>query len=98
MSIKKSLKKLNIAIDQEIQESYDAGYQDGLEDSILDQEFSFNSGVRAERDRVIGLFKMLSEQELTAGSGNKAKLYRDMAELVAIADIDFDSQEDEDGF
>lgn len=98
MGIKKSIKKLYTVIDKEIQDSYRLGYQDGFDDAILDQDLSFNRGVKAERDRVVGLFKMLSEQELTAGSGNKAKLYRDMAELVAIANMDFDNQEDEDGF
>lgn len=93
MGMKKIIRQLEDYIQDRVSDAYAEGYREGLEDSDL----GYASGIKAERERVIGMFKFLAQQELEAGSGNKAKTYHDMAELVNIANIDFTNhQEDED--
>ena len=85
MKTKKLFKKIEEHIQGRVDKAYDEGYSDGFDSAALDVDLAFRNGVEEERNRVIGLFKMLSEQELLNGSGQKAKSYREAADLVAVA-------------
>lgn len=74
------MKKIRRLIGQEVSKAYEAGYSKAFEVSY---DAGFYEGVGAEKDRVQQLLKMLSENELQVGSGTKAKMYRDVAELLA---------------
>lgn len=82
------MKKIRRLIGQEISKAYNNGWNKGWNvgwDTALENAEGklFEDGVRAEKDRVQQLLKMLSENELQVGSGTKAKMYRDVAELLA---------------
>ena len=79
-------------------EGYDSGYSQGYSEGYEDASDSFNDGVKAERKRIIDLFLMLSEQQLENGSGTKAKLYREVVDLIKIADMNFDEVEDDETY
>ena len=97
MGMKKIIRQIEEYVDEKISESYSEGYRDGMEDALTDRDIGFADGIRGERDRIIKMFKFLSQQELEAGSGNKAKMYHDVAELVNIANMSFeDGDEDDD--
>ena len=85
MKTKKLFKKIEQHIQRRVDKAYDEGYSDGFDSAALDVDLAHRNGVENERTRVIGLFNMLSEQELVNGSGTKAKLYRAAADLVAVA-------------
>jgi hypothetical protein len=85
MKTKKLLKKIEAHVQDLTSDAYSEGYSDGVQDTHLDTDLAYRNGVEEERNRVIGLFNMLSEQELVNGSGTKAKLYRAAADLVAVA-------------
>lgn len=85
MKTKKLFKKIEEHIDDRVSKAYGDGFDDGYNHAIGDVDLAFRNGIEAERNRVIGLFKMLSEQELLNGSGQKAKSYREAADLVAVA-------------
>lgn len=78
------MKKIRKLIGQEISKAYENGYVRGYE-SAYDVGVYYD-GIQAERKRVIDLFKMLSENELEHGSGNKAKFWKESADIVKIAD------------
>jgi len=92
MGMKKIIRQIEDYVKDKIDESYAEGYSDGSNDSYNDHDSGFAEGVKAERNRVIGLFTMLSQQELLNGSGSKAKSYADAAETVRVADI-FEQQD-----
>jgi hypothetical protein len=77
------MKKIRKLIEQEIDKAYGDGYVNGYESSY---DAGVYDGIQAERKRVIDLFKMLSENELEHGSGNKAKFWKESADIVKIAD------------
>ena len=89
MKTKKLLKKIEEHIQDRMNDSYSEGYDDGYDNAVLDTDLAFRNGVEAERERVIGLFKMLSQQELVNGSAQRAKAYAMAADTVAVAnDLD----------
>ena len=89
MKTKKLLKKIEEHIQGRVDKAYDEGYSDGFDSAALDVDLAFRNGVEAERERVIGLFKMLSQQELVNGSAQRAKAYAMAADTVAVAnDLD----------
>lgn len=77
------MKKIKKLIGQEISKAYSDGYVDGYENSY---DAGVYDGIHAERKRVIGLFKMLSDNELEHGSGGKAKFWKEAADIVKVAD------------
>lgn len=87
------MKKIKKLIRKEISEGYSRGWDEGwdqgwasaLNSEALNNEL-FNNGVQAERKRIIGLFKMLSDSEFENGSPNKARAWKDAAEIVKVAD------------
>ena len=78
MKLEKIIKKLEEHVVEIAEDNYDMGYYDGHIDGC-------NDGVATERERVINLFKMLSQQELANGSAAKAKAYAMAADTVDIA-------------
>lgn len=93
MGMKKIIKQIHRYAD----ENYELGYQAALENEAWQAEH-FEDGVRAERKRIVELFKMLSEQQLESGSGTKAKLYREVIDLIKIADMNFEEVEEDEFF
>jgi len=85
MKTKKLFKKIEEHIQERVDEAYSEGYDDGFDSAALDTDLAFRNGVEEERNRVINLFKMLSEQELLNGSAAKAKSWRAAADLVDVA-------------
>ena len=85
MKTKKLFKKIEQHIEDRVGDAYSEGYNDGFDSAALDVDLAFRNGIEEERNRVIALMNMLSEQELVNGSGTKAKLYRAAADLVAVA-------------
>lgn len=81
MGMKKIIKQIHRYAD----ENYELGYQAALENEAWQAEY-FEEGVRTERDRIIALFNMLSNNEFENGSPNKARAWKDAAELVKVAD------------
>lgn len=77
------MKKIRKLIEQEVSKAYGEGYANAFEGGY---DSGFYEGVGAERKRVIGLFKMLSDNELEHGSGNKAKFWKEAADIVKVAD------------
>lgn len=77
------IKKIKRLIEQEIDKAYGDGYVNGYESSY---DAGVYDGIQAERRRIIGLFKMLSDNELEHGSGNKAKFWKEAADIVKVAD------------
>jgi hypothetical protein len=98
MGMKKIIKQIEEYIQDKVGEAYATGYSDGTNDAFVDCDLRFSEGVKAERDRVIGMFKFLAQQELESGSGNKAKMYHDVADLVNIANMDFSNYQDDEDF
>lgn len=91
MKLEKIIAKLEEHVVDLAQDNYDMGYYDGHIDGC-------NEGIATERERVINLFKMLSQQELVSGSASKAKAYAMAAEVVDIANADWSAiplEEDE---
>lgn len=84
------IKKIKKAIKAYANEAYEEGYYHGSDHA----DFQFDAGIKAERKRIIALFKMLSDNELEHGSGNKAKFWKDAADTVKIAD-DFEVFDEE---
>lgn len=72
---------VTLAFEQGFSEGFDDGYEQAKAELL-----TYEDGVRAERDRVINMFKMLSETNMENGSASKAKQYYDAAALVKIAD------------
>lgn len=85
MKTKKLFKKIEEHIEDRVSKAYGEGFDDGYQDAVGDVDLAFRNGIEEERTRVIGLFKMLSEQELLNGSASKAKSWRAAADLVAVA-------------
>ena len=85
MKTKKLLKKIEQHIQDRVDKAYDEGYNDGFDSASLDTDLAFRNGVEEERNRVIRLFKMLSEENLVSGSASKAKSWRAAADLVDVA-------------
>lgn len=87
------MKKIKKLIQKEISEGYGRGWDEGwdqgwasaLNSEALNNEL-FENGVQAERKRIIGLFKMLSDNELEHGSGTKAKFWKEASDIVKVAD------------
>jgi hypothetical protein len=92
MGLKKIVRQLESYIEDKVDVAYLNGYESGSEDALVCHEVGFAEGVQAERDRVIGLFTMLAQQELLNGSGSKAKAYADAAETVRVANV-FEQQD-----
>ena len=88
------MKKIEQHIDEQWSLAYDEGYQDGW-GSAVDSTDTFDDGVKAERDRIVNMLKMVSEQEMETGSPTKAKYYRNAIDLIRIADMDFTDVEDD---
>ena len=84
------MKKIKKALRAYANEAYEEGYAHGSDHA----DFQFSMGMKAERKRIIALFKMLSDNELEHGSGNKAKIWKDAADTVKIAD-DFEVFDEE---
>jgi flagellar biosynthesis/type III secretory pathway protein FliH len=80
------MKKIVKAIEKLEAKAFDDGYDNGYAEGYADAQDLFNDGVRAERDRVIALFKMLSDNEMESGTGSKAKMWKIAADTVKIAD------------
>lgn len=68
-------------------EGYDNGFSSGFEEGGVEAfDNGFIAGVKAERDRIIGMFEMLSKMNMEQGSAGKAKAYFDAAAMVRVAD------------
>lgn len=78
MKLEKIIAKLEEHVVSVAEDNYDMGYFDGHIDGV-------NDGIATERERVINLFKMLSQQELASGSAAKAKAYAMAADMVDVA-------------
>jgi hypothetical protein len=85
MGMKKIIKKIEEYVQDKIDEAYAEGYSDGSNDAYSDHDVGFVEGVKSERERVIGMFKMLAQQELANGSASKAKSYAMSADTVDVA-------------
>ena len=85
MKTKKFFKKIEKLIQDRIDEAYSEGFNDGFDNATGDIDIAYRNGIEAERERVIGLFKMLSEENLVSGSATKAKSWRAAADLVDVA-------------
>ena len=85
MKTKKFFKKIEKLIQDRIDEAYSEGFNDGFDNATGDIDIAYRNGIEAERERVIGLFKMLSEENLVNGSAAKAKSWRAAADLVDVA-------------
>lgn len=84
--LKKELKEFGL---QEWSKGHSAGWDRGYEDAFESETLRtqlFHEGVQAERTRIIGLFKMLSDNELEHGTGTKAKFWKEASDIVKIAD------------
>lgn len=81
MGIKKIIKE----IERHSEKQYDRGYEDGIADEPNQLEY-WGEGVMQERNRIIALFKMLSDNELEHGSGTRAKFWKEAADIVKVAD------------
>ena len=77
------MKKIRRLIGQEIGKAYDNGYSKAFE---IGYDDGFYEGAQAERKRVIGLFKMLSDNELEHGTGTRAKFWKEASDIVKVAD------------
>lgn len=86
MGMKKIKQEVERYADKAYHEGYKWGFKDGSESEELRDEL-FQEGVRAERQRIINLFNMLSAQELETGSGNKAKAFKEVVDLIKVADL-----------
>lgn len=80
------MKKIIKAIEAHIQDKVDDAYSEGYYHGHSDWDIQYGKGVRDERDRIINMFKMMSDMEMENGSATKAKQYYDAAALVKIAD------------
>lgn len=83
------MKKIKEEIGKLTIKAYSQGFNDGWDESDQLAGTAFDDGVKAERERIINMLKMLSEQEMETGSPNKAKSYRNVIDLIRIADMDF---------
>ena len=81
----KQLKEFEKDYQSELEDAFDSGYLEGSERAEQEYRDGFDDGIKAERTRVIELFKMLAQQELVNGSGTKAKAYAIAADTVDIA-------------
>jgi len=81
MGMKKIIKQIN----RYANEQWDAGYEAAMDSEAYKNEL-FEDGVRAERERIIALFNMLSNSEFENGSPTKARAWKDAADLVKVAD------------
>lgn len=82
MGMKKIKKKVNKALLKAYKKGFDSGYDVATEN----YHEVWLEGVQVERKRIISLFKMLSDSELEHGSGNKAKFWKEAADVVKVAD------------
>lgn len=85
MGMKKIKKQIKEYAQLEWARGYGAGWDACAASEGVRNEF-FEEGVRAERERVIALFKMLSDSEFENGSPNKARAWKDAADIVKVAD------------
>jgi hypothetical protein len=83
--MKKIIKQIEEYVQDKIDEAYAEGYNDGNGDAFTDRDVGFYEGIANERERVISMFKMLSQQELVNGSAAKAKSYAMAADTVDVA-------------
>jgi len=81
------MKKIKREVQKYADAAYDDGYNEGYLDGSAEAEDRFNEGISAERNRIINLFRMLSENELEQGSGQKAKHFREVVDLIKVADM-----------
>jgi hypothetical protein len=81
--VKKEIKKFG---EKEYSRGHKDGYEVGLEVGAETVDEEFRAGVQAERHRTVNLFRMLMDGELEHGSGNKAKFWKEAADVVKIAD------------
>ena len=81
------MKKIKREIQKYADAAYNDGYDEGYFDGNTESDVRFNQGIAAERNRIINLFKMLSENELEQGSGQKAKHFREVVDLIKVADM-----------
>jgi len=85
MGMKKIKNEIERYADKAYHEGYMWGFKDGSETEASKGQ-AFEEGVRAERQRIIGMFEMMSKQELEVGSATKSKQWHDAAGMVKLAD------------
>lgn len=93
------MKKIKQEIENHVQKIRDEAYEEGYYHGSAYADDQFEMGVKAERERIIGMFEMLSRMNMENGTASKAKQYFDAAQLVKVAD-DLENTEfvDEDVF
>lgn len=83
------MKKIKREIAKIESKAFDDGYDIGFGTALNSEAFKnelFEDGIKAERERIIALFRMLSDNELEHGSGTKAKFWKEASDLVKMAD------------
>ena len=80
------MKKIIKAIEAHVQDKVDDAYSEGYYHGHSDWDIQYGKGVRDERNRIINMFKMMSEMNMETGSAAKAKQYYEAAQLVRIPD------------
>ena len=83
MGMKKIIKEIKRYGDKAHSNGYDEGTFDRAEYYNEGYREGYNEGNTDERERVQRVLNVMSEQEMLSGSGTKAKMYRDIAELLA---------------
>ena len=94
MGYKRVEKEIRRLVEKEYSRGHKEGYDLGLEVGLEAADSEFRAGVQAERHRTVNLFRMLMDGELEHGSGNKAKFWKEAADVVKIAD-DFEVFDEE---
>ena len=84
MGMKKIIKEIERYADKAHSNGYDEGTFDVAEHYNEGYREGYNKGNTDERERVQRVLHIMSEQEMQSGSGTKAKMYRDVAELLAL--------------
>ena len=79
------MKKIKQEIENHVQKIRDEAYEEGYYHGSAYADDQFEMGVKAERERIVALFKMLSDNELEHGSGTKAKFWKEAADIVKVA-------------
>lgn len=86
MGMKKITKAIEQAIDRAEIKGYDAGFEDGFAEGSLHADEQWGEGAKAERQRIVELFRMLCDNELEHGTGTRAKFWKEASDIVKVAD------------
>ncbi len=96
MSRKRSLKKINKAIDRLVSEEWGFGYNSGYEDArdVSSSEYidALMLGAKAEQARIQSVLDMQIEWAMESGRGVEAVKFKQIKELLVPVNIDYSEE------